>query len=372
MRKNCLFIFFVLAILIAAFSGCSKAGSKGEIKLTIGAVLPLSGALGQHGRWVAEGIEVALLEVKERCPIVSVSVLYEDSQGDAKNAVAAFHKLAAQKVDVVFVLTSGETLAVAPLSEKYGLPLFTGTLIPSITMRSPYIVRNGASMEAETGVMANYLAKQGQPSVGLLYVNNEVGTFSAENFVRLYENAGGVITDQESYFPGNNDFRGVLTKLKEKEPDVLLFYSYSEWATLVKQARELGMKCQFAGATPTENADAIKAAGNSAEGVIYTRAAYDPDENVPELLSFQKLYREKFGRPAEVWAATFRDNVIILASLFSKGTPKNGDDLVSKVVALGVFNGASGETFFLENRDTRKPVGVFKISNGDFGIKVYP
>lgn len=347
--------------------GCRKSEESSEkVTVHIGAILPMTGPAGQYGKWVQQGMEIGRIEAKEQYPDVQIDITYEDSQADPKQAVSAFHKLALGHTDVVFAVTSGDSLAIAPLSTNYDIPVITGTLVPGITDKSPLLIRNGANMATETQVMAQYLASRNpKPRVAVVYVNNDVGSFSQDNFKRLYEAEGGTVTGAEAYPPGATDFRPQLTRLAQANPDVLYFLSYSEWATIEKQARELGMKCDFAGATPTEDAKALEIAGDVANGTIYTRAAFDPNADDPVVKEFQHRYKEKYGSMAEVWAATFRDNVLLVARAASEGA-KMGAELINTIVSFKTYHGASGETEFLANRDTNKPVSIYTIMQGRF------
>ncbi len=332
----------------------------------IGTILPMTGPASQYGKWVQQGIGIGLQEAKKKYPDVDITVTYEDSQGAPKNAVSIFQKFAMQKVDVVFVLTSGETLAIAPLAEKNAIVIISGTLIPGITDKSPLLIRNAANMATETKVMAEHLSSRNpKPKVAIIYVNNDVGSFSRGRFVGLYEKAGGTITGTEAYMPDANDFRAQLTKLRDSKPDVLYFLSYSEWATIARQARQLGMTCQFAGATPTEDAKALKIAGDAAESTIYTKAAFDPQADDEAIRTFQKQYKDRYGEYSEVYAATFRDNLMLVAEAASKGHTR-GKEMIDAILAVGTFDGASGHTKFLPDRDVDKPVALFRIDNGEF------
>lgn len=374
-RFTRLVVFCIIAIILP-LSGCDSDDNTGKtgpetqsaeaFAMHIGAILPLTGPAGQYGKWVQQGMEVALDEAAEEFPDVKVKVTYEDSQADPKKAVSAFHKLAGSDVQVVFAVTSGDSLAIAPLSVKYNIPIITGTLVPGITDKSPLLIRNSANMATETKVMAEYLSSQNpMPRVAIIYVNNDVGNFSKDNFVGLYTAKGGEVVGAEAYLPGATDFRAQLTRLAGEQPDVLYFLSYSEWATIEKQARELGMTCDFAGATPTEDVKALKIVGKTAEGTIYTRASFDPNAGDPVLEQFQRRYKKRYGTNAEVWAATFRDDVMLVAKAASQGKG-TGNELVKAILAMKVYHGASGRTEFLTNRDTNKPVSIFVIRDGGF------
>lgn len=214
--------------------------------------------------------------------------------------------------------------------------------------------------------MAGHLAaKEPKPRVAIIYVNNEVGNFSKDRFIELYEKLDGEIVASEAYMPDVMDFRAQLTKLGKSQPDVLYFLSYGEWGAIAKQARELGMNSQFVGATPTEDRKALAIAGSAGEGTIYTKAAYDPRSNDPEIERFQQNYIDRYGEVADVYGATFRDNLILVAIAAKQGHT-SGKELIDAIIDIGTFHGASGPTKFLENRDVEKPVALFKIEQGTF------
>jgi len=364
-RSLYLMLIFLLVVSLGIF-GCEKKEEEEEIK--IGAILPLTGPAGQFGQFAKEGIDIAIDEIsKQRDVSLTIRVLYEDSQGDPKNAVSILNKFTkVDKVDVVFVLTSGETLALIPIINQEKILTFTGTLLPGITEKSQYLLRNATSLDQETKFMADFLAnKRNKPPVAVIFVNNDAGRVSYEQFKKAYDALSGEIVLAESYEPGASDFRTQLTKIKEKNPEYLYILSYKEFGLIMKQARELGIKATFIGTTTFEDPSGVKVAGESANGAIYTVSAFNPDSPTLPMAQFQEKYKAKYGRKAELYAALFRDNVHILARAHQL---RSGDtqDMRNNIIQLGTFEGASGSTKFLPNGDVEKPLAFKRIRNGKF------
>lgn len=363
MKRTLCWMFILGLVVSVGMIGCAKK----EKEIKIGAILPLTGPAAQFGQYAKEGIELALEEIKTEDSAVRLRVLFEDSQGDPKNAVSIVNKfIKIDKVRVILVLTSSETMAIAPIITKEKVVTFTGTLLPAITDQSPYLFRNATHLSQETHFMAKFLVEEkGKPSVGVIYINNDAGLVAEKEFRNKYTEYGGKIVAEESYNPGDTDFRTQLSKIKERDPEYLYILSYKEYGLIMKQAREMGLKSHFIGTTTFEDPSGVRVARDAAEGAIYTVSAFDPNSSVPVLMEFQKKYIEKYGRKAELYAALMRDNIHILA-LALKSDPKDPDQLKEVILKIGIFQGASGETKFLPNRDVEKPLTLKVIRNGSF------
>lgn len=358
--SNILTLIVVLSMLLTV--GCTKKESK---ELVVGAILPLTGPAAQFGQYAKEGIEIGLQEIKSSNP--NIRVIYEDSQGDPKNAVSILNKfIKVDKVKAVFVVTSGETLAILPIINQEKILTFTGTILPGITAKSPYLLRNASSLDIETKYMADYLAnKKNKPTVATIYVNNDAGVISNKEFQKTYASLSGKVVAAETYELGASDFGTQLAKIKSANPDYLYILTYKEFGLIMKQARELGMKSAFIGTTTFDDPSGVKAAGNAADGATFTITDYDPNASTPDLVQFQKLYQDKYGRKADLYAAMFRDNVHILAQA-SKASPANATEFKKAILNIGTFNGVSGKTKFLENGDVEKPLKLKTIRDGKF------
>lgn len=339
-----------------------------EDAFRVGLILPMSGAAAQFGQWSREGATIAAEEIAARSSDRPLELIYEDSQNDPKTALSSLQKLLdVDDVDAIIVLTSSDTLAILPRCTDRHIVTFTGTILPGVTEKSPYVFRNATNLANEVEGMVNHLVdSEGALPVGVLYVNNDAGVFAQAFFQESYLPRGGTVVGTEGYATGTTDFRGQLTKILASQPEVLYLLSYGEFAQIMRQARELGFTGQFAGITTMEDPNAISIAGSAADGSIYTKAAFDPSAAAGEAAQFMERYQTEYGRAPELYAATIRDAVWLLTLASSTAQRLRGDSLRQALLDLPTFDGASGTTKFLQNRDVRKPVIIREIKDGTF------
>lgn len=125
----------------------------------------------------------------------------------------------------------------------------------------------------------------------------------------------------QGYKQDETDFKSVLLKIKNKKPDAVYVIGYYKDSGLVlKQAKEIGLKTQFFGATAVESPKLIEIAGDAAEGLIYPIISdFDPDNPTQVANDFIEKFKKKFG-VAPDWASSHsHDAVVVIAEAMKKG-----------------------------------------------------
>ena len=70
----------------------------------------------------------------------------------------------------------------------------------------------------------------------------------ANAFTEQFEANGGKVVAEEAYVAKDTDFRATLTRIKAAKPDFVLVPGYyEEVGLIVKQAREIGLRCSIHG-----------------------------------------------------------------------------------------------------------------------------
>jgi branched-chain amino acid transport system substrate-binding protein len=169
-------------------------------------------------------------------------------------------------------LTSGTTLAVAPIAEKNHVVILSpGASAPKITQAGDYIFRNelseayGARAQAELA-----FSRLNFKSVALLYINNEYGVGTVGVFRDSFSRLGGRIVADEAFDSGATDFRTALTRIKQANPDAIFVVFQDEIANIVRQRAELGISVPIYTTPVFEDPENLKTLGPLAEGIIYT------------------------------------------------------------------------------------------------------
>ena len=95
---------------------------QGEEKtVKIGAILPMTGSAASYGKWMHNGISLALDDINREGGIDGrkLAVVFQDSASDNKVAVNAANKLVSvDRTRIIETTLTGVTKAVSPITER--------------------------------------------------------------------------------------------------------------------------------------------------------------------------------------------------------------------------------------------------------------
>lgn len=353
MRSTMIFRFSLVGVLILLLSLCvvNPACTKRAQEIKIGEIGPFTGNLASWGDIQKRATDLAIEDINASGGIkgYQITLIREDGQADPKVAVSAFKKLA--DVDRVPIVVgspaSNVTLAIAPIAnEKHVVLLSNGSTAKEVGKAGPYVFRIMPSDEVQASVMAEWIMQLGFSKVAVLYVENSWGRGLMETFVAEYKQRGGTITIIESAAPEETDFRTQLSKIKSSTPEAIYAPLYTDGAAaMLKQAKELGLTQQILGADVYGDPALVKAAGDTAEGVLFTRYG---EYHGKEHEAFAEKYKEKYGKEPETFATYCYDTVMIAAVAIGTCdlSKLTGDEIRNALLNVRDYTGASGLSSF--------------------------
>ena len=356
-------------LVVGVINSHKSRGASSNESVKAVAILPLTGPAAQYGRYTQQGMLLALkeLEAEAAGKPISLSVIFEDSKSEPKEAVTIVKKFTSiNHVEVVFVLTTAETTAIAPVCEQTHTVMITATVAPGAADLGEYVFRNAGNLAKDAEAMADMCINSlGLKRVAVLALNMPALREIEAVFRKRLEMSGGQPIAAEWGNKGDTDFRAQLSKLREQSPDAIYLLGYVEVAYIMKQARELGFKVQFLGDPSMESPKVIEIAGAAADGAIFTRAAFDANASEASISAFNSAYKNAYGEAPEVFAAQAYDNIHLLNMVLQRGG-RNADDIRNGLLAIRDFPGISGRTTFLKNGDVNKPASFRTIRDGSF------
>ena len=370
-------ICLALAIAILMLLTACTTTPAGEVireqeLIRIASILPLTGPGLYAGEWVREGLELALEEVNSEGGVNGrpIKITYEDDGCNPQKAVTAMNKLAyADNIKIILgPQCSSSILAVAPIAEKEEIIILAPMgSSPRITHAGDFIFRLTVLGSLYGSTMAEFAYNElNARTASVIYINMDNGIGYKEGFRKKFEELGGTIVSEEPYEPGTTDYRTYISKIKEKNPDVI-FLGGQEAELAVKQIKELGIKAQILGPTTIETSDMIEIAGEAAEGIIYTAPAFDPQDKSKRVQGYLKKYKEKYGDISEYRAANAYDTVYIITLMIEKcGSERATECIRDELYKLENYAGVSGDITFDGNGDVVKPLMIKTIKNGQF------
>jgi len=360
-------IIISLIFVIFLFTGIRMAGdaareNKINEPVRIGFIGPLSGELASWGVNEKEGVELAVKSINDAGGINGrlIEVIYEDGKCDPKTAATAAQKLInIDKVKFIIGETcSSATLAVAPIAEQNKIILISPTSgADSISQAGDFIFRvfipNKAYGKAGAKIIED---KFGSKAVAVLYIQNDAGVSVKDDFINNYN---GKIVLSEGYAPDTKDFKTLLLKVKEANPElVYLAGYYPDGGLILKQAKELDIKAQFFGCSDAyDSPELLQIAGDSAEGFMFITAGA---KSGPGFKDFESKFKAKYGKEPPL----FSDFAYDIANMLAQAIKSKGYDaekVKDYLYQLKNYQGASNIINFDKNGDLVSSDMVMKI-----------
>ena len=374
-KFNFLNVIFAMLILFSVGEiGCQQKTENKNKPLKSGVIFPLTGDAASYGEKGQKAIDMAVEEINRKGKVNGreVAAVYEDSRAEPKTGVSAIQKLISSGdiQAVVGDIVSSVTLSIAPIVEKNKILLLSPTSsAPAITNAGEYVYRIWPSDLAEGSAIANYATKAGYKKAAILHLNNDYGLAIAKIFADTYKKGGGKISLMEGYLDSSNDFRTVISKIKQTEPDVIYVAGYyTDTSKIVKQARELGVNAQFLGTTAIEDNKFLELSGNAAEGIIYPLATgFDPASKDQVVRDFISNFQEKYNyQPGWVEAQSYDAFMLICDAVAHIKNEISGTAMKEYFNQMDEYVGVTGKIKFDPNGDVLKSISFKTVRNGKF------
>lgn len=293
--------------------------------VTIGAVFGLSGPISVYGGPQQQAVQLAVNEANAMNFLgegVTLEVIFEDSTGDAQQAINAMTKLVEQDnvVAVIGPTLSTEAVAAVPVAQDAGVPVM-GVSNTATALREAlgdfYYRDSLPEAVVIPGTIAQATEALGLERVGVLYGNDDDFTLSGYDvFVEALDDNGVEILGEETFARGDVDFSAQLTNVIGLEPDALVVSALAAEATqIIVQARQLGFDGPIIGGNGFNSPAVLSNAGEDAEGLIVGGAWNIGNPNPsPSSVQFVAAFEEAAGFEPDQFAAQAYSGAWLVAS----------------------------------------------------------
>ena len=258
----------LLAVTLAVSPAwCPERALADSPKIKIGISTALTGSAATYGQDVKDGI---LFAAKVFAP-ERYEFVIEDDKCSGKDAVTVAQKLIhVDKVQyVIGFACSGAALAAAPAYEAAKIPVIvTCASAPKISEAGKFIFRTTPSDTMAAAKLSDHLLTKHYQSVAVLTEQTEYALGLQEAF-SVRAAAQKLKVTAEEYITGTTDFRSLLLKLKQQNPDGLFVNAQTEETTaaIVKQIREMHWAVPLYSAYWASSPAFLKLLGSEADGI---------------------------------------------------------------------------------------------------------
>lgn len=301
-------------------TGASPAATE---PVLIGVTGPLTGDNAEYGKQWRKGFDLALEEINGDGGIDGrpLEYVFEDTQSDPKQTPAVAQKFVANPkiVAVIGDFSSPASMAASPIYQRAGLvQLGITNSHPEFTNTGDYIWSNSSNQKDDAPYLAQLAVNELEKKrLAVLYLNTDWGKTTVDLFIARAKELGAEIVAQEAYLSNEKDFRPILTKALDADPDALILISYYNDGALIAQQRlSVGFDETVAvvGIGSIYSPQFIRLGGEAAEGV-YTSTRFYPGDPRPEVRRFVEKYREKYNEDPDTFSAVAYDGIKILAQV---------------------------------------------------------
>ena len=258
-------VAFIAALTTAGL--LSHASAQETVK--IGAIYPLSGNAASAGSFSKAAIELAVDIVNNAHPQLKdiplaegqglpglkggkISVVFADNQGTpAAGQNQALRLITEEKVHALIgAYQSGITVTTSAMAERHGIPFLTPeSVAANLTERGfkwffrTTPVAGDFARSYSAFIKEQKAAGQKADTIAVVNENTEYGNSVASVIREVFAKDGINITQVIPYSANTTDVQPQVLQLKEKNPDVVIFISYTSDAILyAKTMKDLNWK----------------------------------------------------------------------------------------------------------------------------------
>jgi branched-chain amino acid transport system substrate-binding protein len=214
-------------------------------------------------------------------------------------------------------------------------------------------------------------------TVAMLSADDGFSQTAAKGGVEAAEKAGLKVVAEESFPEHTTDVSSALTKVKGKNPDLILGSVHvEEGIAIVKQSAELGVKPQGFGETvapPTP--DFSEALGSAANGVVgstqWTAGVKGRDEIFGTAQDYAADFKKRFGADAEYHSAEGAAACLALVLAVEDAGSADPDKVRDSLASLDTESFFGPIKFDDTGKNVSKPMSAIQIQNGKV-TTIYP
>jgi branched-chain amino acid transport system substrate-binding protein len=387
----------MLSTLMAAttllFSQSSFAADCGEI--VIGSAISLTGKYATNGVHAQNGYEYAITKIREnggvkigdKCYNFKVIYYDDESKGD-RGATLAERLISQDKVQFMLgPYSSGMTKAIAPVTEKYKIPMVEAEGASRSLFNKGYkylfaVLSTSEQYLASAISLAAEKAKESGRSVSSVKVAIAVENdpFSLDIRAGVSEDAarlGMKVVIDEKLPRDLSDMSAILTKVKLLKPDVLIVSGHSKGAaTAVRQIGEQNIKVPMIAITHCEAADVTGKFGDAANDFLcstqWSETLSYKDKLFGSAAEYEKDFKVAYpqyeNKKVPYQTAQASAAVYVYKDAFERAGSMDKEKVRDALSATDMMTFYGGIKFSAAGNNIAKPMVLRQIQNGKYNV----
>ncbi|MBI5583509.1 MAG: ABC transporter substrate-binding protein [Deltaproteobacteria bacterium] len=341
--------------------GMTPATAQNIIK--VGIILPLTGGQAAFGEIEKNSFLMALNEINKAGGVkgAKIELLFEDDTGKPDIARAAAEKLISK--DKVVMLGGGygssETRAIAGVAQQNKMPFLINTGAADIITEQGwnFVFRLNPPVSEYSEAAETFLKEVAKPkTAAILFENSLFGTSGSKEFEKSCQQLGIQVLIKEGYEKGAVDFKPLLIKVKNANPDLIYMISYiMDASLLMRQSMELDInpKLFVGGAAGFTLPEFYQNAGKATDGV-FSATLWVPSLPFPGAMDYFKNYKKLHGKDTEYHGAEAYAAMFVIADVLKRTKSFANEDIRQALAATNIMTSFGRVKFIAYDKKTNQ------------------
>lgn len=351
----------------------AKPAPQEALTVRIGSASPLTGPQAHIGIDIKNGVQLAIDDLNAKGveiggKKVKFELIAEDDEANPTKATTVAQKLVDSKVAaVVGHFNSGASIPASKIYSDAGIPQISpASTNPRYTLQGFKTAFRVVAHDNQQGpTLAKFAAENLKvKSVAVIDDSTAYGQGLADAFAATAKAAGVKVVAREHTTDKDTDFRAILTSIKGRKPDLVMFGGIDPQAgPMVRQMASLGIKAKFMGGDGMQTPNFIKLAGDAAEGALASTPGL-PMTQMPGGKDFLAKYKAKFNADVELYAPMGYDAVMVFVDAMKRAGSTDPAKFLPEVGKTN-YQGVIGPIAFDEKGDLKNgPITVYVVKGG--------
>jgi len=359
------------------FSGLGHVFSQednGNETITLGAIIPLSGALASIGMGSKRGLDIGVEHINKSGGISGrkLKIAYEDSVAEPTKAISAFNLLVSRSntIPAIFTTLSSISQALKEPSNKQEVFIMADATLPNLLDGSEYMIRRSYVASSFYQGMIEHFLKNGISRVALIVAEEEWG----KSYLEFFKDETRIsLVGYEEIAKDTSDAKSSLLRLraktKGKADALVIILAGSVQLTVLHQVRQSGIDLPLHTIILCSQEGVSQQVDRSLNGITSYEGNIDRTKASYKIL--EQEYRKISTLPLpELSAVVYYDFLFMLKEALEEIGLNDitAQKLKEYVISKKQFTGVAGPYQFDERGDSIIPTAPYEFKNNSCSL----
>ncbi len=376
--KNTIITFVSAIALLLSTSVASLAKVVGD-KIVLGAAVSLTGKYSSNGVHTQNGYNMAVERINSMGGIkvggktYKFEIIYYDDESNPKRAAQLAERLISQD-GVEFMLgpySSGLTKAMAPVTEKYGVPMVeaNGASRSLFTKGYKYLfaVLAPANLYLDVAIRTAVELNGGKGvNIAMAFEQDAFSQDVRLGIVDAAEDTGSKIVIDDKLPKELNDMAATLAKVKAVKPDVLVVSGHTKGAlTAIRQIAEMKVDVPMLAMTHCDAAKLSKQHGKNAQYALcasqWHKTLTYKDDFFTDGMTYDADFTKMFDYAPPYQAAESSAALLVFKDAFERANSFDQKKVRDALAATDMQTFYGNIKFAEGGQNVSKPMVLFQV-----------